>query len=114
MPKTRIPSTFTLWLHLPLEGRVLTGDFCTQSQLIRFLRNSIEHPDDQIFVAFLREVEGYLFVGKKLEQLIACIQGGVFYHDLGAVDHVTFDINAGEDPHNAAEALFAHLHNKTT
>jgi hypothetical protein len=113
MPKTRIPSSFTLWLELLPESRALTGQFKTQSQLIRFLRNNLDGDSPLPLTAYRghTSLENYFFIGTRLEHLILAIQSGVFYLDppSDSPDHAFINIKLHGSVDDATELAYAML-----
>ena len=110
MPKIKIPSGFTLWLELQAESRALTGHFKTQSQLIRFLRNSLDADSPLAITAYRGQapLKNYFFVGTRLEHLILIIQSGVFYletpHD--NPDHAFINIKLHGSAEGATDFMY--------
>ena len=113
MPRTKIPSGFTLWLELQQESRALTGHFKTQSQLIRFLRNNLDEGSPLALTAYRGRapLKNYHFIGTRLEHLIIAIQSGVFYleppHD--NPDHVFINIKLHNSVDSAVDLIYAVL-----
>jgi hypothetical protein len=111
MPKIKIPSSFTLWLELQTESRALTGQFKTQSQLIRFLRNNLDGDRPLPLTAYRGQasLKNYFFIGARLEHLILAIQSGVFYLDppSDSPDHAFINIKLHGSVDDATELAYA-------
>ena len=111
MPRIKIPSSFTLWLELQAESRALTGQFQTQSQLIRFLRNNLDADSPMVLTAYRSKapLRNHFFIGTRLEHLILAIQSGVFYldppHD--NPDHAFINIKLHGSVEDAIEFMYA-------
>lgn len=89
---------------------MVKGNFNTQSQLVRYIRNLFDEvplsPQHLLFAS--RHTGGFTYAGYSADELIACIQGGAFYVNApkNNPDHFNLRISA----QISEEQVFEFLH----